>query len=440
MRKTSIGEPLKSLPANPILGNLLDFRQNRLPFLLSLPQYGDITPIRLGRESVYVIHHPDFVQQVLGDQVDKFQKLRLTRNMFQRVIKSDVSLRQTEAWKQRRAAVQGALHAQKIEQYAAAMVDLTRGQMALWHTPFDVYQEMRQLTLLIAAQTLFGTDISPLVQAVMQATRVLQEHGSRRFNTLFSLPLWMPLKSTARVREAIATLDRVAQGMIDECLESDAPRSDLVTMLLDIQPLALQNVREELVSLLMSGHETTATALTWVWYLLGRHPQVQTRITAEIDAVLQGNPATVSMIPQLRYTQAVIKEALRLYPPSWVISRKAVEDVTIGECRIPRSATVFISPYSLHRDARWFEQSEAFCPERFLGGEINRFTYLPFGTGARKCIGSSFANMEIMLLLVTIIQGFRLVPLWRETIEPEALITLRPRQPLIVIPVGRGGS
>ncbi|MBC7814401.1 MAG: cytochrome P450 [Burkholderiales bacterium] len=427
------------------LGSLNEFRHNRLAFLRSLPQYGDITFMRLGREPVYTLHHPDLIQQALVTQAHQFQKLRLTRNLFGRVVKSDVALRQTPAWKQRREAVQSTLHAQKIEQYAATMADLTRQQMSGWFAPIDVFHEMRHLTLLIVARTLFGSDLSSEVQSIMSATGIMQEQGSKRFNTPFALPLWIPTPHNVRVKGAVSTLDRVVQGMIDDYMaENDSPRSDITALLLQMAPetLTLPNIREEMISLLMSGHETTATALSWLWCLLAEHSDVEARMIAEIDTALQGRSATPAALPDLPYAQAVVKETLRLYPPSWVISRKAVEDVCIGGCEIPRHATVFISPYSLHHDERWFDQPNMFKPERFLEGEINRgdihrFAYLPFSIGPRKCIGSAFATLEILLIAVTVLQRMRLVRMSHEAIIPEALITLRPRQPIIVSAVTR---
>jgi cytochrome P450 len=424
---------------SPLTGNLREFRGERLKLLTRLPQYGDITFMRLGTEQVYSLHHPDLIRTVLVEQSDKFQKLRLTRNLFRRALNNDAQLRQTDAWKQRREAVQSALHVKKVEAYAETVVTLTKTILHDWQPgqPLDIYQQMRKLTLQVVTRTLFGSNVTDRVRDVIHATAILQERGSRRFNSLISLPLWLPTANNISVKRAVETLDETIQHMID----SHDGQDDLLAMLLANDQITTKDLREELVSLLMSGHETTATALTWTWYLLAQHPDVSRRLCEEISQIVGSRPVTTADLHRLPYAEAVIKEAMRLYPPAWVISRKATEDVELGEYVIPKLATVFISPYSLHRDARWFDAPDTFCPERFLPTDaIPRYAYLPFGTGPRKCVGSGFAMMEAALVLVTILQQYSLDLKPGQRIIPEALITLRPKGGITMTPMKRVAS
>lgn len=274
---------LASRPPGPkgymLIGSLPAFQRQRLAFLLSLPRYGNITYMRLGRESVYTLHHPDLIREVLVEQPRKFQKLRLTRRLFNRALRSkpDAQLSQTDAWKKRREVVQGALHSVHIHEYAQTMVEET--WLMLTNTPWqsgrsiNIYQQMRTLTLRIATRVLFGSTLSPSqVLEIVQATAVLQLQASQRFNTLFSIPLWTPTPNNLCIRRAIKTLDQVIEGMIAQCrADSHAddqgnsgtahrPRGDLLaTLVMSADQLQLDAIREELISLLMSAHETTAT-------------------------------------------------------------------------------------------------------------------------------------------------------------------------------------
>jgi cytochrome P450 len=421
-----------------LLGSLRPFQQDRLAFLASLPPHGDLTYMRLGRAPVYAIHHPDLIRQVLVEQAGKFQKLRLTRRLFNRALRgtADSQLAKTEAWKKRRELVQAAFHAVQVESYAQTITDETQAMLTtpVWNanSSINIYTQLRSLTLHIVMRILFGTRLaSNQAEAVMEATSTLQLRASKRFNTLFTTPMWIPTPDNRRIGRAVKTLDRLVEALIAECDTAAAPRSDLLaTLVASSDTLQLDAIREELISLLMSGHETTATALTWTCYLLAQNPSVEAKLREELREVLCDRSATAADVSRLPYTEAVIKEALRLYPPSWVISRRVVESVTLNNYPIPVGSLVYIVPYSLHRDARWFQDVDQFIPERFLpenSDQIPRYSFLPFGTGPRKCIGSAFAMLEAVLVLTTLLQQVELTLIPGQRIVPEALITLRPQ-------------
>jgi cytochrome P450 len=435
-------EAMRVTPPGPkghlVWGNLTAFQWQRLPFLLSLPKYGDVTYLRLGRDAVYVLHRPDLIRQVLIEQPERFQKLRLTRRLFNHALRpiSDAQLSRMQAWRQRRELVQTAFQASHVGDFAQPIVEETLAllQSPVWRTgcSLNIYAQLRTLTARIATRLLFGTALAPTqLDEMMQATNALQVRASKRFNALFTIPLWLPTRSNLQIRQAIARLDRLVTGMIAECLQNEDRmlRRDLLAHLVfSSDRHQLGAVREELISLLMSSHETTATALSWVFYLLTQHPEIETRLQTEIQQRLRGNPPTAR--DNLPYTESVIKESMRLYPPSWIISRRAVESVNLGNYTIPSGALVYIVPYSLHRDARWFPDPDRFKPERFLpeySDQIPRYAFLPFGTGPRKCIGSAFATLEATLILATVMQCSRLTLLPGQRITPEALITLRPK-------------
>jgi cytochrome P450 len=430
----------------PVWGNLWAFRHRRLNWLASLPSFGDVSFARFGRKPIYTVHHPDLIKQVLVDDADNYHKLRLTRNMFQQALSRDDVLRKTEAWIKRREVVQTAFHARHVESYAEAIIAEVQAQLASWQPGrvLDVYQAMRELTLNVVVKTVFATPEfdRDLAFKILTATRILQTHGSKRFDVLWEIPLWFPTPNNRPVKKAIATLHSFINKLIDEVKtgldrQSSSQRDDVLALLVleAMRPdgvISISQIREELMSLLISGHETTSTALAWTLYLLSSHPQSLAEVRTQVREVLGQRLITLADLPHMPLVEASIQEAMRLYPPAWTISRQVLAETTLGGYLVPPNVTVFINPYSLHRDLRWFRQPEAFLPERFLIDDIPRYAYIPFSMGPRKCIGSSFAMQEAQLVLVSILQKFDLVHVPNQKILPVAQISLRPRYGLKV--------
>ncbi len=337
---------------------------------------------------------------------------------------------------QQRRLVQPAFHRERLAGYAAAMSECAVRARERWRAgTMDVSIEMAQLTLSVVAKTLFSADveseageIGASMTSILEMFRVLLMPFSEYFDKL-------PLPMIRRFEKARARLDATIYGLIAERRKSGLDTGDLLSMLLLAQDeddhavrMSDQQVRDEALTLFLAGHETGANALTWTWYLLSQHPEVERRLHEEIDAVLGDRPPELADLPQLRYAEMVLAEALRLYPPAWAIGRKALGDFTLGDFQIPAGSICIVSPFVVQRDERWFPDPDKFDPERWTPEAREarpKFSYFPFGGGARVCIGERFAWMEGVIVMAAIAQKwwFRLAPGQRA--EPLPLVTLR---------------
>jgi cytochrome P450 len=323
------------------------------------------------------------------------------------------------------------------------MTDLTGQMLDRWqqyantNQAIDVSDEMMHLTLMIISRTMFGADLGAEANRIGQAVSTGIIESNRRMFSFPEIPFWIPTPANRRFLDARAVLDEVVQRMITNRRQSGNPaaHNDLLSMLIEAQDEATgermsdQQLRDEVLTIFVAGHETTANALSWAWYLLSRNPAVRTKLRHELDQVLGGRTPTMADLPNLRYTAMVIEEAMRLYPPAWEIERQAVADDTIGGYHIPAGTIVMLSPYVVHRHPQFWSNPEGFEPERFLPERSEgrpRFAYFPFGGGPRLCIGNNFALMEAQLILAMVTQRFDLNLLPGRIPSPEPLVTLRP--------------
>jgi cytochrome P450 len=312
----------------------------------------------------------------------------------------------------------------------------------------DIHAEMTEVTLRIAARTLFGSDVGDDLARIRASSFVMTNHfRSRLFSLMILLPDVIPTPGNLRYLRAVRDLDALVYRIIGERRASGEEARDVLGMLLAARDeagsgMTDRQLRDEVMTLLLAGHDTTALALTWAFVLLAKHPEVNVRLHAQVDDVLGGRPPSSADVPRLQYAEHVIAETLRLYPTAWAIGREAVRDTQLGGERVSKGTTVIASPWVLHRDPRFFDEPQAFRPERWADGaspgsdgslaqRLPRFAYVPFGGGQRVCIGSSFAQLEATLLLATIVQRFRL-ELARpdEPVDPLPVVTLRPRDPV----------
>ena len=432
-------------PTNPpIIGNLRPFRSNPLKFLCSAAaKYGDVVYFKVVTQELYLVSHPDLVRDILVTNQNNFVKSRALQRAKILLGEGLLTSEGQHHLRQRRL-VQPAFHRERLAGYAAAMSEYAMRRRERWHPGevMDVSVEMAQLTLGVVAKTLFSADIeaeAPEIGATL--TTILQ-----LFRVLLT-PFWeyldkLPLPSKRRFDKARARLDATIYGMIRERRASGVDAGDLLSMLLmaqdeDAGGMSDEQVRDEAMTLFLAGHETGANALTWTWYLLSQHPEVEQRLHQEVDTVLGGRAPRFTDVPQLRYTEMVLAEALRMYPPAWAIGRKAKADFKLGDFEIPAGSILIVSPYVVQRDARWFPEPDKFDPDRWAEEARNarpKFSYFPFGGGARVCIGERFAWMEGVILLAAIAQKwrFRLAP--GEKPEPLPLVTLRVNNGLRMIP------
>jgi cytochrome P450 len=421
---------------------LRQFRKDAPGFLLRTRQeYGDLAFLRLGMQDVYLLNHPDFIKDVLVTNQGNFTKSRVLQRA-KRMLGEGLLTAEGAFHLRQRRMIQPAFHRDRLKNYSAAMADWGVRTRDRWQPgqTVDMADEMMRLTLAIVAQTLFSANVEEDATEIGEALEAILD----LFN-LVMLPFSevlekLPLPFMKRFERARETLDRIIYRMIRERRESGEDKGDLLSMLLmavDDEDRAsggmtdLQ-VRDEAMTLFLAGHETTANALTWTWYLLSQHPQIAARMHAEIDAVLGDREKTpgVDDLPQLKYVEMVLAEGMRLYPPAWAIGRKAIGAYRVGNYDAAPGSIFLMSPYVMHRDPRYFPEPDRFDPDRWLpevASQRPKFSYFPFGGGSRLCIGERFAWMEGVLLLAILGRRWnpQLVPGHR--VEHKAMITLRPR-------------
>ena len=434
--------PQRRIPPGPpghfLLGNLPDFARDLLAFHeRSRDQYGDVVRLRLGQRIVYVLSHPDHIHEVLVANHRNFVKHSFFWRHVTAIFGTGLLTSEGDSWLRQRRLMAPAFHRERITAYGETMVAFTQRMLEHWH-PGDVrnvHHDMMHLTLEIVGNVLFDADVGGDADAIGAAFDAVTDEIAARFRRPIFIPDWVPIPGNARYRRGVATLDRLVYRMIAEHRLAGALGGDLLSMLMHVRDedgaqMSDRQLRDEAVTLLLAGHETTALALSWTWYLLSRHPEADARLGDELSRVLGGRAPVPADLPALRYTEHVIMESMRLFPPAYGFGREALQDCEIGGYHVPAGTTLFMSPWLLHHDARWFDEPKRFAPERWADGladRLPRHVYLPFGGGPRICIGNSFAMMEAVLLLATIAQRFRMVPISEQPVVPFPTITLRPR-------------
>jgi cytochrome P450 len=431
-------------PQTWLFGNLREFSRDQLGALTRWKrEYGDFVEARFGARRVVFANHPDLVEEVLVKQNRKFIKhfrLRRTR----RVLGQGLLTSEGEFWRSQRRLAQPAFHRERITTYARLMVEYTERMLETWSPGQvrDVQDDMMRLTLEIVAKTLFDAEIRGATADASGAMETLMRSFIARTGSLVTPPHWVPTLLNIRVERAIRRLERILAAIITERRARGEDRGDLLSMLLHAQDeesgrrMSDQQLRDEVMTLFMAGHETTANTLAWVWFLLSEHPDVEARLHVEVDRVLGGRPPTVADLPRLGFTENIITEALRVYPTVWMIGREAIDPVELDGFQIPAGTTVFMAQWVVHRDSRWYDDPEVFRPERWEGGliqRIHRYAYFPFGGGPRICIGNQFAMMEATLILATIARMYRIRLAPDAVIAPLPTATLRPAHGVKVI-------
>lgn len=430
---------LASPPGRRLTGHLPAFARDPLAFLLGTAStYGPVVPLRFGRTRAYLLSDPAHIEEVLVSKRRSFVKAKSLRAL-RRLFGDGLLLGEGDAWLRQRRLAQPAFHHERIASYAAIVVADTQRMLVSWSDggTRDVHAAMKRLTVGIIAKTLFGADVADTADWFGTALdAAMQLHAGGRGLPRF-LPEWLPLRVHRRYRRLIREVDTTIFEIIRRRRASDEDRGDLLSMLLaardeegDGSGMSDEQLRDEVMTLMLAGHETTANALTWAWVLLAQHSRVAERLADEVGAVLGGRPAAAADVRRLRYTEAVVQETMRLYPPAWNIPREAIEHVVIAGHGIPAGTLVLMSQWVMHRDPRFFDSPEEFRPERWTDGllaRLPRFAYFPFGGGPRVCIGASFAMMEAILALATIAQRFEFALAPDATFAVWPAMTLRPR-------------
>jgi cytochrome P450 len=404
--------------------------------LVNLPRmasrYGDVAFWRFLHVSTYFFGNPDDIESVLLTSHRSFTKGMGTRANPE-LFGNGLLTSEGDFWLRQRRLSQPAFHRTRIAAYADIMAREADRMLSTWHDgqELDLHREMMQTTLAIATRTLFGVDLGPKMPIVAQAMDdfIRQNAGLSIWRLFFKAPT----PSRKRFLRGVRALDEIVYGIIRE-RRASGMGEDLLSDLLRAQDtdgtaMTDRQLRDEVMTMLLAGHETTALALSWAWFLLASHPEAQAKLHEELQRVLAGRLPAAADVPQLVYTNRVVRETMRLYPPAWVMSRRAAEDVNIGEYFVPAGSNVVISPWVTHRDERFFPNPEAFDPDRWsmeFEQSLPKFAYFPFGGGPRICIGNNFALMEAAILLASVAQRFEVSLVPGRKVEPMPSITLRP--------------
>ena len=443
--------------------SFFDRRNPILLFEYLAAKFGRAAHYRIVKSDVVLLNDPADIREVLVDKAHLFIKERTQRRM--KILLGDGLITSDgETHKRHRRIAAPAFHRQRIQAYAGAIVEHAAAMRDEWQPgkQIDVAAEMMRLALQITARTLFDTEVTPEIHTINDEANAVMG----MYNDLVALPraedllrLRLPIPVLMRFRRSKRRLDTVVDSMIARKQAEIARRiergqpigGDLLSMLIaarDEDPaqsaskgLRSDELRDEVLTIFLAGYETVANALSWTWLLLGQNPKAETRLHNELDATLAGRLPTLEDLPRLPYTEMVIAESMRLYPPAWAMGRQATEDVDIGPYRVPRGTYFFFSQYLIQRDPKYFPDPLAFRPERFtLEAKAARpkFAYFPFGGGGRQCIGESFAWMEAVLVLATLAQRWRLQLAENQQIALQPKITLRPKFGIQVIPEANG--
>ena len=436
--------PVRGPRGWPLLGSLPAFARDPLAFFEHLrDDYGDWVDWSLGPRRSVMVSRPEQVAELLAGVEVTFSPSELGW-AFRQVLGNGVVVATGPDWRRKRALVQPSVRPRQVKSYAATMVECAAATADGWAAGrrVDVMREMTALTQRIAVRTLFGTETAGREEVIARAMAVAQHEIGAEFRgvTMF-LPPWLSTPGRRRLRAAVVQLDQEMHRVISEHREAAAAgeeRDDLLSRLLaardeDGGPLSEQELRDEAITLYIGGHETTSTALTWAWYLLGQSPEARARLDAELAQVLDGRLPTFDDYARLPWTQQVVKEALRLYPPIWLVSVVARDGATLGGRTVPTGSTVWCSQWSMQRDPRWFPDPAEFRPERWdpdPAVPVTDHAWFPFGGGQRTCLGARFALVEAALVLAVLAQRFRVEP---DPGDPGVStgLTLQPGQPIL---------
>jgi len=415
-----------------------EFNNDSLGFITRCRKFGDVVRSRFLYVHAYFLYNADDIEALLTTKAKSFRKAGSLRSpFFARLVGNGLVTSEGDFWRRQRRLAQPAFHRQRISTYGEVMVDYAQRAIDKWRPgeEIDISKDMTRLTLEIVVKTLFNADVSNDADHVGAMLSEVVKPFASQATLKWILDNRLPTPGHRRYFKAVSEIDRIVFRIISDRRASKSDEGDLLSMLLQAQDddgsqMNDAQLRDEVMTLFLAGHETTALALSWSWYLLATHPEAEAKFHAEIDEVLQGRVPTVDDLRKLTYTEMIAKEAMRLYPPAYAVGREALEDTEIGGFRVPKGSQVFAFQWVTQRDDRYFERPDKFEPERWTperSERLPKYAYFPFGGGPRQCIGNYFAMMEVVLLLATIGQRFRFSLAPNHKVEVLPVLSLRPK-------------
>ncbi|MEM7043171.1 MAG: cytochrome P450 [Pseudomonadota bacterium] len=445
----SIGTaPKKRAPIPPTrfpFGNLGPLRRDPFGFLLHCRAgYGDLVRLKLFTTTAFLFSHPDLVQHILQKKQPVYDKDLQPLKRLKPVLGDGMVTADGEVWKHQRDVAKPAFHAREVQSFGPEITEVIADTIAHWREAavdgrvLDMHHEMMHITLRVAGRALFGVDLGAEAEVSSNLLNATMAAGLKRMNALVAAPMMLPTRNNRLLKTARRSLERMIDRIIERRQEEGRDGEDLFGRLLEDhgareRPGRTRQFYDEAITILLAGHETTANALSFSLHLLGRHREIAARLREETRQVLAGRPATFEDIPSLAFTRMVLDEAMRLYPPAWLIDRNAVEDDEIDGYQIPKGSLILISPYVIHRHPAFWPDNERFDPERFArdqGKDRPRHAYFPFGLGPRVCIGTSFALTEAVMVLASLIDQFDVEPTEGHVLTLDPNVTLRPKNGL----------
>lgn len=434
---------IPGLTSRQLLGQLRRVQSDTLGFLMDCVQtYGDLVSFQAGPTTAVLVNQPEGVRHILQDNARNYSKDTVQYNALSTITGRGLLTSDGDLWFRQRRLEQPAFSRPRLAALDTFVVPAVQRLLDHWEThlptgqSIDVDQHMMQVTLEIVGKALFSIDLSNQAPALTSAVLTTLDHIVHRARNPISLPAFLPTRRNLRFRAALSTLDATVYDLMAARKEAGDPGEDMLGMLMKArdeetgQPMSERQVRDEVITLLIAGHETVASALTWTFHLLAANPGARQRLENEVHSVLGGRLPTTADLPNLPYTGWVFSEALRLYPPAWLITRKALAEDHLDGHTLAPGTLIILSPYVLQRAPVYWPEPERFLPERFEPSAEKarpRYAYIPFGGGPRLCIGSNFAQIEAQLILAMVAQRFRLDPAPRAAVIPDPLVTIRPR-------------
>ena len=447
MIKTAVSTPtLKAVNLSPL--RIPEIQRDPLGFLQrNAAEFGDFIHYPLGLWEVYQLNHPDLIEHVLVTNQRNYSKDTIQYNTLAKITGRGLLTSDGRFWRRQRRMIQPAFHRQRVLGWGQTMVQLTQNMLRKWQTaaqtsqPLDIDEEMMALTLEIVGEALLGINLQRDASNLARAVLTMLDYVVYRSQRPIVLPLTVPTPRNRRFRTGLQKLDALIDQTITDHQQGRGNPDDILSLILAArdresgEAMSRQELRDELITLIVAGHETAASGLNWLFYLLSQHPEIETEMVAEIDNLLNGRPPTTDDLPNLPTVQRVINEALRLYPPAWVITRRAIEPDTLYGHTIPANALIIMSPYTTQRHPAFWATPEQFSPDRFLPTAEKprpRYAYFPFGGGPRLCIGDTFAKVEMGLIVTAVTQKYRLKLQPNHPVIVDPLVTLRPKHGLLM--------